>query len=143
MKNANALNNFINFYENFNLKDKAVFDEIYDQSIFFADPFHKVNGNTNLFVYFSKLMKKVSTCRFSIEDIIQNSPEKPSAILSWKMFFCHPKLNGGKEIVVEGVTHLKFGQKVTYQRDYFDSSQLIYHHIPIIGFVIKFIERRI
>lgn len=139
MPKPNALDRFIKFYENFEKFDLSSFNKVYDQEVFFQDPFHEIKGAENLLEYFQNMMKKTSNCRFNIKE---THCDNNSASVIWEMYFRHPQIKSGKEICVQGSTHIRFHDKVTYHRDYFDSSELIYRNIPILGSVLRFIERR-
>jgi hypothetical protein len=65
------------------------------------------------------------------------------AALYWTMSFCHPKLNQGSEIVVEGHSYLvEQDNKVIKHRDYLDVGAMLYEHIPLLGSVVKTVKRR-
>lgn len=132
--------NFVSFYKDFDVQNQARFEQLYAKEIQFQDPFHTINGREHLYRYFVNMMKRVDDCRFEIHENLAN---ETSAVVIWDMFFKHSMINGGNEITVSGTTQLKFNtEQVIYHRDYFDSSQLVYKHIPIIGHVIRFIEGR-
>ena len=55
--------------------------------------------------------------------------------MNWEMTF----KAFGKEQVVHGASHLKFadGLKLSYQRDYWDSSEEVFEKIPFLGAVFN------
>jgi hypothetical protein len=59
------------------------------------------------------------------------------------MHYAHPKLNGSKDIQLEGATKILFEDKIHYHKDYFDGGALLYEHIPLMGKLIKLIKRRL
>ena len=134
-----GLKSFLEFYENFQIEDPSAFNAVYDEAVKFVDPFHEVHGRENLYAYFVKLMERVSDCRFEISNVVE---KESLAVVIWKMKFTHKLLNKGNEVIVDGVTHLEFSERVYYHRDYFDSSQLIYKNLPVIGSMVKLIESR-
>jgi hypothetical protein len=44
---------------------------------------------------------------------------------------------------LEGISHLRFGEKIDYHRDYFDLGQMVYEQIPLVGRIIKTIKKRL
>jgi hypothetical protein len=59
------------------------------------------------------------------------------------MKYRHPKLANNKEITVKGHSHLVFnGDKIVEHQDYFDVGALLYRNIPLVGSVIKLIDKR-
>ena len=141
MGKTKAIEAFHDFYDNFDLNNSALFQSVYDTGVVFEDPFHRIEGRRELYQYFKKMMVQVAHCRFEILDTTLSGGE--SAVVVWNMYYRHGRLNGGKEIVVNGSTHLGYKEKVYFHRDYFDSSQLLYRHIPVLGAAIRFIERRL
>jgi hypothetical protein len=82
----------------------------------------------------------VELSSFVFEDeIVQGN----SAVLTWTMSLKHPRLNGGDVVTVPGSTHIRFRDKVTYHRDYFDGGAMLYEHLPLIGLVIRMIKERV
>jgi hypothetical protein len=86
------------------------------------------------------MYKNVTHIHFDFETTVENDTD---AFLTWHMKFQHPKLNSGKEIVVPGTTHIQHdGEKVTMHRDYFDSTHMIFDHIPVLKHAIGAIKQR-
>ena len=137
---ADAIKKFESFYNNFSMEDPTQFNSVYSPNIEFTDPFHHIKGREKLHSYFENMMKRVNHCSFEIKDILVNGQ---SAVFVWDMKLEHPAINKGAVVILPGTSHLKFDdQYVTYHRDYFDSSQLVYKHVPVLGSVIRLIEGR-
>jgi hypothetical protein len=150
MMKSDAVKQFLNFYKTFDLSDSNLFDSVYDQDIKFIDPFHTVHGNKNLFTYFKRLTDNVLDCNFVIIGVLPGEmkssdvdPDLNSAVVFWDMHYKHKKLNAGNEIKVSGCSLIHYKERVVFHQDYFDSSQMLYRNIPIVGSVIRFIEGRI
>ena len=131
---------FCNYYKEFSQESIPRLDEIYHQTIILQDPFSKVEGLNNVKGHFSKMMENVSYCRFDIIDIVSNDGQ---ALITWTMRFAHPKLNNHKEIVVDGVSDIKFNERITHHRDYFDVGSMFYEHVPVLKSVIKILKKRL
>jgi hypothetical protein len=66
---------------------------------------------------------------------------KDSAYIKWNMYFSHPKL--GKEThVVRGMTQIQFTDRIYYHEDVYDMGQMIYEHVPVIGWAVKRLRKR-
>jgi len=39
------------------------------------------------------------------------------------------------------VSHVAFEERVTYQRDYFDAGAMVYEHVPLFGWIVRWIKR--
>ena len=132
--------NFCLYYKEFNQDSIAGLDSIYDQNAVFEDPIGKVKGLNDLKRHFSKMMSNVSYCRFEITDVVANDCQ---AFITWTMSFAHPKLNGHKEITVTGVSEIKFDERITYHRDYFDVGSMFYEQVPILKTIIQALKKRL
>ena len=132
--------NFCLYYNEFNQDSIAGLDSIYDQNAVFEDPIGKVEGLNDLKRHFSKMMSNVSYCRFEITDVMANDGQ---AFITWTMSFAHPKLNGHKEITVTGVSEIKFDERITYHRDYFDVGSMFYEQVPILKTIIQALKKRL
>jgi hypothetical protein len=116
--------------------------DIYSDDIQFRDPLHAVNGIKSLTDYFAGLMNDLVECRFEFHHSMEMS-ERGEAILFWTMHYRHKKLAGGKTLELTGNSHLLFNDKVYYQRDYFDAGSMLYEHIPVMGFAIRQIKKKV
>ena len=132
--------NFCLYYKEFNQDSIAGLDSIYDQNAVFEDPIGKVEGLNDLKRHFSKMMSNVSYCRFEITDVMANDGQ---AFITWTMSFAHPKLNGHKKITVNGVSEIKFDERITYHRDYFDVGSMFYEQVPILKTIIQALKKRL
>ena len=132
--------NFCLYYKEFHQDSIAGLDSIYDQNVVFEDPIGKVEGLNDVKRHFSKMMSNVSYCRFEITDVVANDGQ---AFITWTMSFTHPKLNGHKEITVTGVSEIKFDERITYHRDYFDVGSMFYEQVPILKTIIQALKKRL
>ena len=117
-------------------------EEIYTSDIRFIDPAHEINGLERLRDYFAKLYANVTSVNFDFHEMVSDGL---SGYVQWDMHFAHPKLNGGQQITVPGASFLRFSSsgKVCYHRDYFDLGSMLYQHLPLIGSVVRSINRRL
>ena len=113
---------------------------IYAPHIHFQDPSHQLTGIEALVSYFEALLSNVQHCQFEIEQVMEQEGE---AFVRWQMRFCHPKLNGGAKICVPGLSHLRFSEQIDFHRDYFDLGAMLYEHIPVMGTLVKTLNRRL
>ena len=132
--------NFCLYYKEFNQDSIAGLDSIYDQNAVFEDPIGKVEGLNDLKHHFRKMMSNVSYCRFVITDVVANDGQ---AFITWTMSFAHPKLNGHKKITVNGVSEIKFDERITHHRDYFDVGSMFYEQVPILKTIIQALKKRL
>ncbi|QJI17690.1 MULTISPECIES: nuclear transport factor 2 family protein [unclassified Pseudomonas] len=115
-------------------------DSLYSQDISFTDPLHQVHGISALQAYFAQLYSNVEQLRFDFHAF--DHVADGEGYLRWTMSFCHPRLAGGRQIQVEGCSHLLWHDKVYRHRDYFDASALLYEHLPVLGRLVRWLKGR-
>lgn len=131
---------FVGIYQQLNKQNLHLLDDIYHNDIHFSDPLHKVEGLSQLHNYFADLYSNVTECKF---EITAEHCSGDDAFIYWIMRYSHPKLAGNKQITVNGHSHLTFsGEKIISHQDYFDVGALLYRNIPVLGSIIKLIDKR-
>lgn len=125
----------------FNKLDKGNLDklaDLYSEDIRFQDPLGTVNGLDELTRYFAGAYANVVDCRFEFgEAVVQGE----TAALPWVMHLRHKRIRKGREVQVQGISHLRIRDgRVYYHRDYFDAGEMLYENLPVIGGVIRWIK---
>ena len=128
------------FYKELTLERLDRLPLIYRENIHFIDPIHELNGLPALDQYFRDLMVNTSDCRFELQ-LAQCDDHK--ATMVWTMVFRHPRLGGGREIEVDGVSLLKFDDRIYFHRDYYDVSAMLHDHVPLLGSISRHLKQRI
>ncbi|KJY90586.1 nuclear transport factor 2 family protein [Vibrio neptunius] len=128
-------------YQQLSKDNLHLLNGVYHKDVVFEDSAHRLQGWQALQSYFDSLYTNVRRCDFDIKEQQQSGD---SGFLTWSMSLEHPKLQKGKTVVVNGVSHLKFKDgRVIYHRDYFDLGEMLYENLPLLGSVIKTIKQRL
>ncbi len=130
-----------NLYLRFDKKILESLADVYSEDIQFRNPLNAVNGLSELQEYFSESMGNLLECRFEFHHSME-MPERGEAMLFWTMHHRHKKLVGGKALELTGNSHLLYKDKVYYHRDYYDAGSMVYEHLPLMGFAIRRIKKR-
>lgn len=133
------VDNFIELYQALNKNNLHLLGQVYGDDIIFTDPMHQISGLESLTQYFAKLYENVQHIQFEIKEVQQSDSQ---ASLFWQMQYRHPKLNKGQLISVDGMSQLKFNDKIYFHRDYFDLGQMLYEQVPFIGGFIRLLKMR-
>lgn len=133
---------FINMYQTLNSQNLHLLADAYASDVVFVDPMHQINGLAALTEYFANLYSNITEIHFDIHDV-QVSANGQDASLFWTMRYAHPKLNQGRSICVEGMSRLSHNEKIVSHRDYFDAGQMLYEHVPLLGWAISQLKRRV
>ncbi|RUO77663.1 nuclear transport factor 2 family protein [Idiomarina seosinensis] len=129
------------FYDEFKTENLDQLDEMYHEEVSFTDPIHQLVGLEDLKKYFEHSTENVDYCHFAFDDELVGEDK---AFLAWQMRFAHPKLGDGMEIVLPGVSYLKFEDgKIREQQDHYDLGAMLYEHVPLVGYVIDKIKQRL
>lgn len=131
-----------NLYLRFDKKMLANLANVYSEDIQFRDPLHALNGLQNLTDYYSGMMGDLLECRFEFHHSMEML-DRGEAILFWTMHYRHKQLVGGRLLELTGNTHILFNDKVYYHRDYYDAGSMLYEHLPVMGFAIRQVKKRI
>ncbi len=135
------LTQFVSVYEKLDKENIELLQTLYHPELIFQDPVHQIRGLDSYISYCKFMYSNTTYCRFKIDDVIYDGS---SAGVYWVMVYCHPQLNSGNEIKVEGHTQLKGeGNLVTYHRDYLDMGAMVYEHAPILGRLIRWLKNRL
>ena len=130
------------FFKQLSAETMHLVDDFYAEESVVKDPVVELNGREAVKNYYNNMYKQVDYCRFEFSDEIV---AENTTTLVWTMFLKAPKLNGGQEIVVDGVSVIKFhaehGQAI-YHRDYFDMGAFVYEGLPLVGGIIRFAKKK-
>lgn len=137
---AALINDFKDFYRRPHLPGLESIDRIYTQDVEFRDPVHTINGRLALKNYQRNLYESAREVSFSYLD---EQVSEHTATITWVMRFRHHKLKRGKPIDVKGMTLIHFTDRVYYHEDFYDLGAMLYQHVPVLGWLIRHINRRL
>jgi hypothetical protein len=118
-------------------------DSFYHSDVTFVDPLGTVHGRKALKKYYVNMYYGVRSVKFHF---IDETAEKDTHTLEWKMILTTKGLNSGKPIVVNGASIIRFASGSTqavYHRDYFDMGEFIYKNVPVLKTMIKYVNGRL
>jgi hypothetical protein len=115
------------------------YEQLYSAGVVFEDPLHRAEGVGALRAHFERLNSNLQLGQFEFGPTHFDDAE---AVLSWTMRL---QLRRGPRhpVVVSGLTQLRFDQRITHQRDHFDAGALVYEHLPVLGWLIRQVKRRL
>lgn len=132
----------VDFFESVSPETVSRVGDLYEADARFKDPFNDVQGVPAIEHIFRHMFTQVETPRFVVTDRIV---QYDSAMLAWRFEF---GVRLGKTVrpqVVNGVTHFKFNAdgKVSLHRDYWDTSEELYMKLPVLGWLLRALRRRL
>lgn len=136
-----VINKFVGFYTALDAESVSALPALYHPEAVLSDPFGSHTGLHAIQRYFSHLLENVEQCRFDIDEPIGDGSRFG---VSWVMHWSHPRMAGGKALTLPGCSMVVVqGAQVIQQRDYYDAGEMIYAHIPLLGWAIRHIKRRV
>lgn len=117
---------------------KEKYAKIVDENVYFEDPFHNTYGLEAFIDVFERMFESVDVPKFKVEEIVAN---ENIAYLRW-VFSCE---KNSKEYSFEGLSRAAFASngKVITHVDFWDAAKNVYSHVPILGSVLRYIQRKI
>ncbi len=130
------------FYNGTNLDNmKQMVERFYAADCTFEDPVTHIEGRDKLLSYYQKMYEGVTKIRFELGTQIRQGDE---GFASWTMHLNTPKLEDGDTVVVKGVSQFRYrGEQVIFHRDYFDLGEMVYEHVPVLGWMVRSVKARL
>ncbi|MEI7969053.1 MAG: nuclear transport factor 2 family protein [Betaproteobacteria bacterium] len=128
-------------FETLQPESVAELDRVYTPDARFRDPFNDVCGIDNIRAIFSRMYETLDAPRFHVTNRIV---EADQAMLEWDFTFRVRRFRPGQGWLVHGVTHVRFAQdgRIRYHRDFWDTGEELYAHLPGIGALVRWLRRR-
>ena len=137
-----SLDRLIDFYHTLTPEKVGQLPELYSADAYFKDPFNEVRGVAAIQCIFTHMYRQVEAPRFVVSERVVDTH---GALLIWEFRFRRD--GGGQDETqrIRGASHLKFDAagKVCYHRDYWDAAEELYMQLPIIGRLMKWLQRRL
>jgi hypothetical protein len=130
------------FYSDFSASQLTQLGDIYHSELVFSDPVHRLKGLAALTDYFAHVSEQGES-RFEFTHEIHQGDQ---TFLRWVMHYRHPRLKQGFGLALTGASFLRWDlatERVTYHEDFYDMGQMIYRHLPLLGFAIDQINARL
>lgn len=120
--------------------DQGILKQLYTEDAVFIDPFHRIQGRGALQRYFRRLYQNVNSIQFQYGEAVRDGD---CIFMEWQMTLSHPRLRKGDPVMVEGTTRFQVRDGlVCVHRDYFDTAQMLYENLPLLGGIVRAIKKR-
>jgi steroid delta-isomerase len=141
-KTRAAVDTLVPFYEHLRQEDVGRFELYYRHDACFRDPFNNVSSIDGIKRIFSHMFLQVKDPSFRVTKVIIGEGD---AILFWTFHFRFKTVGCKKTQSLEGVSHLEFDDegRVILHRDYWDAAEELYGRLPVIGTLMRGLQRMI
>jgi len=129
------------FFETISLDTVPHVRALYAPTAWFKDPFNEVKGVAAIEKIVRHMFEQVQTPHFVIHD---TALQEDGAFLTWDFRFRRNGPHGDIESI-RGASHVRFDSvgRVTYHRDYWDAAEELYAKLPVLGVLMRFLQRRL
>lgn len=140
----NVLDRFDSFYKELTASSTSKLSSIYSDDVVLQDPVGTHRGLSEVTAYFNHLLSSAQTCSFTIHRL-ESPSESQSEYIAYAVWTMELLLNErSSPLLLEGMSQLKVvNDRITYHRDYYDLGEMVYEHIPVLGWLIKKIKQRL
>jgi hypothetical protein len=134
------IDRLIAFYHELTPEKVERFPDFYRPEAYFKDPFNEVRGVEAIQRIFAHMFRQVDAPRFVITERVADTE---GVMLVWEFHYRMRRGRRGATQVIRGVSHLKFGadDKVSYHRDYWDAAEELYMKLPVIGCLMRGLQK--
>jgi steroid Delta-isomerase len=136
-----ALTRLIKFFENISLQDCSRKAEIYSEDATFKDPFNQVVGVEKIAPIYAEMFEVMHDPRFRIATAVKQGN---NAFLTWDYTFRLKKFQPEVTQHIHGASHfvLAGDGRIAVHRDYWDPAESLYAKLPIIGALMRFLQKK-
>ena len=139
-----AIENFKHFFSSFapDRIDKLL-DKTYATDIYFNDTLKTIHGIEPLAHYLKESAEAVQACRVEVVEVTRT--ENGDHYFRWKMMIRFKRFKKNQDTWTVGMSHLRFNGAglVVYHQDYWNATDGIFRHIPILGNMINAVIKRL
>jgi hypothetical protein len=129
----------VTFYESLSPNILGDLAKVYTDDVQFKDPFNTIQGITPLRAIFAHMFQALESPRFVITEAITQGDQ---SFLIWHFEFSRKGLPSPMRI--QGSTHIRYAPdgRVNWHRDYWDAAEELYNHLPLVGGLFRWLQRR-
>lgn len=141
---ARALGAFAAFFSSFEAdRLERLLPATYAEDIWFNDTLKTLVGREALAHYLADSADAVEHCAVEILDSTRNAHGEH--LVRWRMAIRFKRFKTGLDTHSIGVSHLRFDAdgRVVYHQDYWNAADGLFRHIPVLGWMIDAVLRRL
>ncbi|MEO6173116.1 MAG: nuclear transport factor 2 family protein [Arenimonas sp.] len=139
-----AIENFKAFFSSFAADriDKLL-AKTYASDTYFNDTLKAIEGIDDLAHYLKESAAAVEDCRVEVIEVTRT--ENNEHYFRWKMLIRFKRFKKGQDTWTVGMSHLRFNANglVVYHQDYWNATDGLFRHIPILGTMINAVIKRL
>jgi ketosteroid isomerase-like protein len=138
-----GIERFKTFFADFSPnKVGKLLDDTYADALYFNDTIKTMRDREALRHYLKESANAVDDCQVEVQDVINTG--KGDLYLRWVMKIRFKKFKKSIDTYTIGLSHVRFNAegRVIFHQDFWDSTQGIFEHVPIVGWMIRKLKAR-
>jgi hypothetical protein len=139
-----AIENFRHFFSSFAAdRIEKLLPNTYAADAYFNDTLKTIIGTEALSHYLRESANAVDSCIVEVLEVTRT--EHSDHLFRWKMMIRFKRFKKGQDTWTVGMSHLRFNAQglVQYHQDYWNATDGIFRHIPVLGYMIDKIIARL
>lgn len=136
-----VISRFIDYYAGLDNQPASALAALYDGDAMLIDPFGEHRGLLAIQRYFIHLLTNAERCRFTVDAPVCDGHR---FAVTWVMHWSHPRIAAGQSLMLPGCSVVEVRNNlVVRQRDFYDAGEMIYEHLPLLGWAVRGVKRRV
>lgn len=144
--NRQALENYAQAFEA--LTPASIFSELsplFSEDIFFKDPFNQVSGKPAVLKIFEHMFETLYQPKFVVHHCALS---EQTGYLHWgfSFYLSEKEASAGENLkIIDGLSQVTFNEThlINQHIDYWDAGEAVYARVPLLGWVIRKIQRKL
>jgi predicted ester cyclase len=134
-----ALDAYVRFYETLTPETINALPSLVTADVRFRDPFNDVQGVDAYARVLTKMFADLDAPRFEVRHAVLDGAV---GYLNWRLVF---RGRRGQERSIVGMSELRFDEsgRVALHVDHWDAASQLYERVPVLGFILRLIRRRL
>lgn len=114
----------------------------YADRLYFNDTLKEISDIDTLEHYLLDTAANVDSCTVTIHDVISKNGDY---YFRWEMFIKFKKFRKGEVQPSIGMTHIRFDKdgRIVFHQDYWDAAANLFEKVPVVGWMIRKIKKRL
>lgn len=141
---ATALSRYGDWWQDLSPSSLADVPQIFADDVVFSDPFNTVHGHGGMQAVLEHMFAGLHEPRFVVAEVaVSTATEARGGYLKWR--FTATARRGGVAIDFEGLSEVRLADdgRVARHIDYWDSAGPVYGQVPVLGWAIRLVKRRL
>ncbi len=142
--NAEAAERYVAFWQALSAETLDRLPEFMAPDMHFRDPFKDLHGLPQVTAAFDRIYRMIRDVEITVHDRAFSAEAPAGAVCYLRWTFAYT-LRSGKRLSIEGMSEVRFAENglATEHIDHWDAAGQVYEKLPLIGWLLRLIRRRI